>query len=253
VGLEEMHRREQSERELLRPYTLFFKRVLNIAAESLSDLCQKIGITDEISEMIWSVVKVLLSQETDMLYNRHLDQLIMCSIYGVCRIHQNCLKPNGTDEKRQVLFNQIIEAYKDLNKKKGTPFNLVKPNSVSWVFVEVLLDQADPESMKVDIIQFYNKVYLNRMKAYIIQTKQAKMDPGSKTPMLNKSSYDALLTPGGRPDKPGIRDFYPETPLICSTTTPRQQHIIYRTEAASKQTGDVMMTPMTKVLHAEVE
>jgi hypothetical protein len=47
--------------------------VLNIAAESLFDLCQRIGITDEISEIIWCVVKVLLSQETDLLVNRHLD------------------------------------------------------------------------------------------------------------------------------------------------------------------------------------
>ena len=92
----------------------------------------------------------------------------MCSIYGVCRIHPNCLKPDPTGEKKQVLFNQIIEAYKDNNKKKGSPFALVKPNSVSWVFVEVLLDQNNPESQKVDIIQFYNKVFLDRMKAYIL-------------------------------------------------------------------------------------
>jgi len=87
-------------------------------------------------------VKVLLSQETDLLVNRHLDQLIMCSIYGVCRIHLNCLKnmANIPEDKKQVLFNQIIEAYKEINKKKGAPFSLIKPNSVSWVFVEVLLD-----------------------------------------------------------------------------------------------------------------
>jgi hypothetical protein len=44
------------------------------------------------------------------------------------------------EDKKQVLFNQIIEAYKEINKKKGAPFSLIKPNSVSWVFVEVLLD-----------------------------------------------------------------------------------------------------------------
>lgn len=62
----------------------------------------------------------------------------MCSIYGVCRIYPSCLKLES--DKKQVLFNQIIEAYKDINKKKGAPFSLIKPNSVSWVFVEVLLD-----------------------------------------------------------------------------------------------------------------
>jgi retinoblastoma-like protein 1 len=166
--LQDMAKRDAKEKALLRPYNVFFARVLNIAAESLSDLCQKIGITDEISEIIWCVVKVLLSQETDLLVNRHMDQLIMCSIYGVCRINQNCLKSSQSEEKKQVMFNEIIEAYKEINKKKGAPFSLIKPNSVSWVFVEVLLDHNDPESQKVDIIQFYNKVYLNRMKAYIL-------------------------------------------------------------------------------------
>lgn len=142
----------------------------------------------------------------------------MCSIYGVCRIHQNCLKTQVSvpEEKKQVLFNQIIEAYKEINKKKGAPFSLIKPSSVSWVFVEVVLDQADPDSPKVDIIQFYNQVYLNRMKAYILQTKQMQLEPGSKTPMLNKSSMEALLTPGGRV-KPGIANLYPMTPLLDAT------------------------------------
>ena len=60
-GLQEMTVRESREKALLRPYNVFFARVLNIAAESLFDLCQKICITDEISEIIWCVVKVLLS------------------------------------------------------------------------------------------------------------------------------------------------------------------------------------------------
>jgi len=72
-GLHEMALRDSREKAQLRPFTVFFARVLNIAAESLYDLCQKIGITDEISEIIWCVVKVLLSQETEMLVNRHLD------------------------------------------------------------------------------------------------------------------------------------------------------------------------------------
>lgn len=53
------------------------------------------------------MVKVLLSQETDLMVNRHMDQLIMCSIYGVCRINQNCLKSasGAAEDKKQVLFN----------------------------------------------------------------------------------------------------------------------------------------------------
>jgi len=54
------------------------------------------------------------------------------------------------------------------------------------------------------------------MKAYILQTKQIKLDQGSKTPLLNKSSLEALLTPGGRM-KPGIGGLCPMTPLVDAT------------------------------------
>jgi retinoblastoma-like protein 1 len=163
--LKQEEREKEREKALLRPYNLFFNRVVSIAAESVADLCQKIGVTDEISEVIWCVVKALLSQETDLMVNRHMDQLIMCSIYGICRIHPNCLKqqqqPDGqTEPAKVVLFNQIIEAYKEINRRKVAPFALIKPKSVSWVFVEVLLDNEVLDSEKVDIIQFYNRVFL---------------------------------------------------------------------------------------------
>jgi len=51
-----------------------------------------------------------------------------------------------------VLFNQIIEVYKEINKKKAAPFCLLKTSSVSWVFVEVLLDNNNLDGPKSDII-----------------------------------------------------------------------------------------------------
>ena len=33
-----------------------------------------------------------LSQETSLLIGRHLDQIIMCAIYGVCKVHPNSVK-----------------------------------------------------------------------------------------------------------------------------------------------------------------
>jgi len=37
-------------------------------------------------------MKVCLGKETDLLIGRHLDQLIMCTIYGVCRVHPGCVQ-----------------------------------------------------------------------------------------------------------------------------------------------------------------
>ena len=69
------------------------------------------AIDDGVTEKIWSVLKALLAQETDLLIGRHLDNVIMCTIYGVCRVHPGCRKKSNADEKDQVKFNEIIDAY----------------------------------------------------------------------------------------------------------------------------------------------
>ena len=167
-----------------------------MAAISVSDLCDHIGISENVRELIWSVTKVLLSQETDLLIGRHLDQLIMCSIYGVCRVHPGCViqsqrkqhdlnqensvKNNGNGHT--VMFNEIIETYKDVNRNKQVSVGrtqlrtgitgAMRSNNVSWVFIEVPLNpEVSSRPKKVDIIEFYNKVFLNRMKVYILATK----------------------------------------------------------------------------------
>ena len=95
------------------------------------------------------------------------------------------------------------------------------------------------------------------MKAYILQTKHMKLESGSKTPQLNKSSMDALLTPGGRTMKPGVANLYPMTPLIDAFAKNGRPHqTIYQTQAGKsprRAQDHVLMTPMTRVLHAGQE
>lgn len=53
----------------------------------------------------------------------------------------------------------------------------MKSSSVSWVYIEVALDpSSDNPQDKIDIIVFYNKVFLDRMKVYILETKKIKLD-----------------------------------------------------------------------------
>ena len=67
-------------------------------------------------------MKSLLSRETHLLTNRHLDQLVMCTIYGVCKVSN--ISP-------QISFNNIITKYADM-------FN--NDSSISKVYVSVLID-----------------------------------------------------------------------------------------------------------------
>ena len=133
------------------------------------------------------------------------------------------------------MFNDVIDAYKEVNRQRNlslgrTQFGPGPQNTnVSWVFIEVpLKPRPDGSAPTADIIQFYNQVFLERMKAYILETKGMVLDQGSRTPVLNRSNMDALLTPGGRLQKPGIATMCPMTPLIDAVSRgPRLYHTIY--------------------------
>ena len=51
------------------------------------------------------------------MIGRHLDILIMCTIYGVCRVHPGCVKKANIEKDQQVKFNDIIDAYQEVNRR----------------------------------------------------------------------------------------------------------------------------------------
>ncbi len=90
------------------------------------------------------------------------------------------------------MFNDIIEAYQEVNRMSQNYSgqrlqNLSKLTNNSWVYVEVIINTET--NQKADIISFYNQIFLDRMKAYIIATKSLTLEQGARTPILNKSNF----------------------------------------------------------------
>jgi len=67
--------------------------------------------------------------------NRHLDQLVMCTIYSVAKI----------SELKQITFNTIINKYALLFQSK---------EYVSKIYTQCVVNQDSGET--ADIINFYN-------------------------------------------------------------------------------------------------
>ena len=65
-------------------------------------------ISEEVQETIWNVTKSMLSCEPQLLKNRHLDQLVMCTIYSISKI-------SGL---KHITFNTIINKYAFLFQSK---------------------------------------------------------------------------------------------------------------------------------------
>lgn len=119
VTLAELEARENKQSQILKRYNQFFHRVLYIAAVRVHEMCKTLNISVRVGEMIWSVVKVLLAQESDLLIDRHLDHVIICTIYGMCRVHSpSCFEGDAPKPDISSLFSHITDAYMSTSRQR---------------------------------------------------------------------------------------------------------------------------------------
>lgn len=90
--------------------------------------------------MAAEVVRSALRSQTHLIFNRHLDQIMMCALYSVCKVGQ----------LREVMFKDIVMCYQRL------------PHGTPGVFRNVVLQQTDALLVQErnDIIKFYNRVFM---------------------------------------------------------------------------------------------
>ena len=135
-------------------HELFFKSVLGFAAALIVDVTAQMNLTDDfVKEKIWEIMKHCLSVETDLMADRDLVQIVLCSIYAVCKMQQSMKRPTSEN----YTFNTIIRSYMNLNGKLADLY--------STAFHVVKLD----EKSFVNIIEFYNKAYLPKMKSALFK------------------------------------------------------------------------------------
>ncbi len=61
-------------------------QVLILAAVRIRNLCERLGQPQPLVERVYRVFQHTLHRETSLFFNRHIDQLILCTIYGVCKV-----------------------------------------------------------------------------------------------------------------------------------------------------------------------
>lgn len=67
-------------------------------------MARTLHLDDRMAEGVFDTMKEILISHIDMVQNRHLDQLIICSFYVNCRVAQIDVK-----------FNEIKEKYEEAN------------------------------------------------------------------------------------------------------------------------------------------
>lgn len=130
----------------------FFKKATILSAVRLAQLCEHIAFGPydhaDILAKVYHVMRSCLFEHTHLLYGRHLDQLLLCSLYGVCKVLR----------LDHVTFKEITTHYKKQHSSSnhgssGIPRQEIFRNVVIK-FAENSLQPAEVG----DIITFYNKV-----------------------------------------------------------------------------------------------
>ena len=166
-------------------------------------LCHSLQIHDEdVQRKIWTTFEYTIMKHPDLMKDRHLDQLLMCSLYIVCKVVGQ--DRNFTDVMRQYktqpqaashVYRSVLlgpksdsaatdkkEGKSDQSKPPPTP---TKPANASTI--------ADGEE-RGDLIKFYNDVFMHRLQEFGLKFKrsrQAEAPPLSPLPKLRSECEPA--------------------------------------------------------------
>eukprot|EP01017_Pseudomicrothorax_dubius_P029162 TRINITY_DN3515_c0_g1_i2.p1 TRINITY_DN3515_c0_g1~~TRINITY_DN3515_c0_g1_i2.p1 ORF type:complete len:524 (+),score=97.74 TRINITY_DN3515_c0_g1_i2:81-1652(+) len=155
---------------------LFFKRVLQYAACQIILIQRELNLPEDLTENVWDVTKYILSNEIRLLVDRHLDQLLICSVYSVCKV-----------KKYEMTFREIVEKWAQLptvNKAEMEELKLRVP----------LRKLPDGTVEKGELIDFYNKLYVHRMKDVLDALRRCGSDDEKKEIWSRRPQVPSFVT-----------------------------------------------------------
>ncbi|KAF8694203.1 hypothetical protein HU200_038330 [Digitaria exilis] len=127
---------------------IFFSKILKLAAIRIRNLCERVQYVEQ-TECVYSVFKQILDQQTALFFNRHIDQIILCCLYGVAKVRQLDLS-----------FKEILNNYKR------------EPQCKPEIFLSIYVGSRNRNgvlgSHHLDIIPFYNQVFVPAAKPFLV-------------------------------------------------------------------------------------
>ncbi|XP_076026147.1 retinoblastoma-like protein 2 isoform X2 [Genypterus blacodes] len=94
--------------------SLFFRKVYHMASVRLRDLCAKLDISSELRRKIWTCFEYSLVHCTELMMDRHLDQLLMCAVYVMAKV-----------TKEDKSFQNIMKCYRMQPQASSTVYRSV--------------------------------------------------------------------------------------------------------------------------------
>ncbi|XP_073834995.1 retinoblastoma-family protein [Musca autumnalis] len=145
------------------PLKLFLRKFYKLAWLRIKELCKDLDLDEDMIQKIWTLFEYSITQKTELMQDRHLDQIFMCAIYLYIKV----------GEVSGKLFRDIMKFYRK------------QPQATSSIYRGVLIKTENGEQTFGDIIKFYNEIYMQKMTPYAWNFSKRQERPDS----------DLLLSP----------------------------------------------------------
>ncbi|CAN8269422.1 unnamed protein product [Cochlearia groenlandica] len=142
---------------------IFFTKINKLAAVRINGMVERLQLSQQLRESVYCLFQHVLAQRTSLLFNRHIDQIILCCFYGVAKISQMSLT-----------FREIIYNYRK------------QPQCRPLVFRSVYVDSSQRRRQgrvgtdHVDIITFYNEVFIPSVKPLLVEIGPVRNDQAAE-------------------------------------------------------------------------
>lgn len=138
------------------------RKILRLANQRITELCASLQIPSEypVASQVWVAFRYLMRNHIDLVFDRHLDHWILCSLYGVCRTLKYV---------PELKFTKIIESYIALREQDlgaMTCQRIIR-------HIKLYSGKAAGESVG-NIINLYNVVFVPAMKQHLLNSASLK-------------------------------------------------------------------------------
>ena len=117
--LAELEKSKRSSFVKLKAMKVFLTKVLHLAAVRLSLLCDGLAIPAYYANKIWTTFVFAISERTFVFKNQHIDSIMICAIYGVCKLQSVKTDESLSGRSPIINFNTIIRCYKQQVNKRA--------------------------------------------------------------------------------------------------------------------------------------
>uniref|UniRef100_A0AC35TNX4 Retinoblastoma-associated protein n=1 Tax=Rhabditophanes sp. KR3021 TaxID=114890 RepID=A0AC35TNX4_9BILA len=164
---------------------IFARKFYYLAAVRLSDLCEHLNIQNETKAKVWSTFEYLIRNHLSILKCRHLDQLLLCSVYVIAKV-----------TKLTISFNDILQVYRLQPQANISTYRYVNLDTEEACRSEAAtnrtFDPRDYQGSKFNpndhvpgkrqhLIAFYNNVFVCKVSEYAARFRT--LEPNEPNPI----------------------------------------------------------------------